>query len=247
MDLEPRVILLTGLAALLFAASFAAGEHFHPIRMVVRNERSALSFCAGMSAAYVFVKLMPEMSEARKAFAESVSFSLWYGGMAVYFLALVGFLCFYGLEQLRWRLHAAAEPKGEAESFAVHVCGFAAYVGLMAYLLVRRMGDSTASTALYAVAFTAHFLTLGHTLHEEHGNPYKRTGRWVLAAMCVVGWGVGVMVALPPYVLALLVAFVSGAVIMNSTVMELPSDRAGTFVPFMAGGLLYGLLLLPLA
>jgi hypothetical protein len=47
-------------------------------------------------------------------------------------------------------------------------------------------------------------------------------------------------------VLALLVAFVSGAVIMNSAIMELPSGKEGRFVPFMIGGLLYGLILLPL-
>ena len=67
-----------------------------------------------------------------------------------------------------------------------------------------------------------------------------------LAAASIAGWGVGLLVALPAYVLALLVAFISGAIIMNNTVMELPSERDGRFVPFMVGGLLYGLILLPL-
>jgi hypothetical protein len=42
------------------------------------------------------------------------------------------------------------------------------------------------------------------------------------------------------------VAFVSGAVIVNSAIMELPSDKDGRFVPFMLGGVIYGLILLPL-
>ena len=41
-------------------------------------------------------------------------------------------------------------------------------------------------------------------------------------------------------------AFVSGAVIVNSAIMELPSDKDGRFVPFMLGGVIYGLILLPL-
>jgi hypothetical protein len=47
-------------------------------------------------------------------------------------------------------------------------------------------------------------------------------------------------------VLALLMAFIAGAIIMNSVIMELPSEKDGRFVPFMAGGLIYGLILLPL-
>ena len=58
---------------------------------------------------------------------------------------------------------------------------------------------------------------------------------------CVLGWGLGTFFALPPYLLALLIAFVSGAVIVTSAVMELPTEKDGRFLPFVAGGLLYGL------
>lgn len=74
---------------------------------------------------------------------------------------------------------------------------------------------------------TCHFLAIGYTLREEHGAAFDRTGRFVLAGTCVFGWGAGLLVAVPPFVLALLLAFLSGAVIMNSAVMELPSERMG--------------------
>ena len=45
-----------------------------------------------MSAAYVFVHLMPEMHAAREALVESASQPLRHEGMAVYFVGLVGFL-----------------------------------------------------------------------------------------------------------------------------------------------------------
>jgi hypothetical protein len=41
-------------------------------------------------------------------------------------------------------------------------------------------------------------------------------------------------------------AFVAGAIIINSAIMEVPSEKDGRFVPFMTGGLIYGLILLPL-
>ena len=71
-------------------------------------------------------------------------------------------------------------------------------------------------------------------------------GRFVLAGSVLAGWGIGLLVTLPEYVLALGMAFISGAVIMNSALMELPSEKDGRFLPFVLGGVLYGLLLLPL-
>jgi hypothetical protein len=94
---------------------------------------------------------------------------------------------------------------------------------------------------------TCHFLAIDHALREEHGAAFDRTGRFVLAGTCVLGWGAGLLFAVPPFVLALLLAFVSGAVIMNSAIMELPSEKDGRFWPFVMGGLAYGLLLLPLS
>jgi hypothetical protein len=90
-------------------------------------------------------------------------------------------------------------------------------------------------------------LAVDHSLREEHGAAFDRTGRFALAGMCVIGWGAGVVIAVPPFVSSLLLAFISGAVIMNSAIMELPSGKDGRFWPFVIGGLGYALLLIPLA
>lgn len=199
-----------------------------------------------MSAAYVFVHLMPEMHSARASFVESVTLPLPHEGKAIYFLALIGFLGFYGLDRLKARLRHGNGPDAQARAFAVHLGGLAAYVALMSYLLVRSLGGGTSATLFYAAAIGAHFLALEHGLREEFGVAWQRSGRQVLAAMCLLGWGLGLLWGLPPHVLALLVALVSGAVIMTSAVMELPTEKDGRFLPFLAGGLLYGLVLLPL-
>jgi hypothetical protein len=243
---ESPASLITGAAALLFAATFLVGGRVHPLRALIRDRRSIVSFGAGMSAAYVFVHLMPELHGVRRAVVESVSQPLPYEGMGVYFLALVGFLAFYGLEHLRKRLPETGTEGDTGAAFRLHVGGFAAYVWLMGYLLVHNLEETQGSLALYAVAIAFHFLAVDHSLREEHGAAYDRIGRWVLAGMCLLGWVVGLLVALPQPVLALLVAFLSGAIIMNSSVMELPSEKDGRFVPFMLGGMIYGLLLLPL-
>lgn len=244
--MEAVAIVETGAAALLFAATFLVGGRVHPFRALIPDRRSIVSFGAGMSAAYVFVHVMPELHSAHRVFVDSPFMTLRYEGMSIYFLALVGFLAFYGLDHLRARLQVADGEGQGGPAFRLHVGGFAAYVWLMAYLLVHNLEASRTSTLLFAVAIAFHFLAVDHSLRHEHGAAYERTGRYLLAGMSLLGWGAGLLFALPQHVLALLVAFISGAIIVNNAIMELPSERDGRFVPFMAGGIVYGLILLPL-
>jgi hypothetical protein len=239
-------ILATGTAALLFALAFLFGGRVHPLQSVIRDRRTITSFGAGIAVAYVFVQVIPELHEARQAFAKAASAPLPYEGMVVFFFSLVGFLVFYGLEHLRRKVRAAGHAEGADHLFRLHLAGFAAYVWLVSYQLVEYLHETQSSVALYAVAMSFHFVGVDHLLREEHGARYDRIGRHVLAAMCAAGWAAGLLVSVPAGLLALSVAFVSGAIIMNSCLMELPAEKDGRFVPFLAGGLLYGLVLLPL-
>jgi hypothetical protein len=232
-------------AALLFSAVFLVVGRLHPMRWLVREERTAVSFGAGVAIAYVFVHVMPELSSARHAFSESTSLPVRYDGMSIFYVSLIGFLLFYGLDHLRKRLHRSSTKERVGKAFKISITGFAAYVALMAYLLVHNLEDTPRSVALFAVAIAVHFIGVDRALHEEYGAVYERVGRYVLAAMPPLGWGVGMLITLPRSILASMVAFISGAVIMNSSITELPSEGDGRFLPFMCGGLVYGLILLP--
>lgn len=233
------------LGALLFCLVFLVGGRVHPLRPLMTDRRALVSFGAGMAAAYVFVHLIPELAGAREAFASSHSDVLRYEGMAIYFVALVGFLLFYAFEHMRRRSRSDEAPDEAARSFRLHLGGFAAYVCLMGYLLVHNLEESDVSTLLFAVAIAFHLLTVDHDLREEHGEAYERVGRFVLAGAALFGWGIGLLAELALPAIAVLVAFVSGAVIMNSAVMELPADKDGRLLPFLAGGVVYGLILAP--
>lgn len=243
------MLLATGPAILVFMAVFLAGDKLHPFRSFVRDRRNLVSFSAGMSIAYVFLRMMPELHGARELFVESASetMTLRYEGMAIYFLALVGFLCFYGLDRLSPAPSEKHESASEPSMLNGHVVGLAAYVGLMSYLLVRDAGESVMATTLYTVAFGGHFLALDHSLREGYGDAYQQNGRWLMAASCLIGWFIGVSFVLQEFALALLVAFISGGVIMTNTLMELSEGKDGRFLPFVVGSLLYGLILIPLA
>lgn len=69
MNVEPRLMVVSGARMLLYAAAFLSGDRVHPLQVFVRDRRTAISIGAGTSIAYVFVHLLPELQEARRGLA----------------------------------------------------------------------------------------------------------------------------------------------------------------------------------
>ncbi|HMU17999.1 MAG TPA: hypothetical protein PKX14_10515 [Thauera aminoaromatica] len=243
--MEAPSLLETGFAAVLLAAAFVVGERTHLLGRLL-TPRSLTSFGGGMAAAYVFLHVMPELHGARHAFTEAAAMALPYEGKAIYYLALAGFLSFYGIRHFHTRQLSAREGKPDRLDFQVQIGGFAAYAWLMGYLLLRGLEAHHIAIGLYAVAMAFHCLAINRELSHEYGNDYRRTGRFILAGMALAGWASAALLDLPASLIPLLLAFLSGAVIMNSLILELPTEKDGRFWPFITGGLLYGLILLPL-
>jgi hypothetical protein len=236
----------TLLATLAFAMIFIFGWRLHR----ARTPRAVLSLGAGATASYVFVRMLPELDEATTAFvAESAGRGLPVPELRVYTAALLGFIVFYGLEHLVTWARERPETEGGGRHwsnpvFLLHVGGFAAYAWLVTYLMVRGISDTALPVAVYAIAMGLHFIGVDHALQREHGAAYLRVGRFVLAAAALAGWSVAMTteIARAPIITSL--AVISGGVVMNSMVMELPSEKDGRFWPFVAGAAAYTALLL---
>ena len=238
----------TLLAAMAFASVFLFGQ-----RLKVRRKgwrRASVSAGAGAAVAYVFVHLLPDLGEAGRAFVQATaSWTLWVAESHVYLAALAGFVVFYGLEHLvAWsRATAPVEEPGAASDnpvFLIHIGGFAVYAAMVSYLMARGIGLAQASIALYAVAMGLHFLSVDHSLLREHAARYLWPGRYILAAAVLVGWACGVLVEVPAAIVCILMGLVSGGVIMNSMIMELPREKEGKFWPFVLGAALYAAIVL---
>jgi hypothetical protein len=241
----PR-FLETGGAAIVFASMFLIGGRIHPMSLILRHQRSMLSFSSGIAMAYVFAHVMPELEGARADFVKFTALPVLNEGRAVYFLALVGFLTFYSLDHLSQVARTAAAEGRPVPDLSVKVVSFAGYVFLIAYLLVNNLEESPLDIALYALAMAVHFLTFDHTFREEPGTAYVRRGHLYLAGAAVLGWAAGWAIALPRDVLALMLGFLSGGIIMNSATDELPREKTGEIIPFVVGAVIYALILIPL-
>ncbi len=210
-----------------------------------------LSVAGGISVAYVFVHLLPELNEAQEAVSELASGALAELETHVYLLALVGLAIFYGLE--RHSRRSSRERQDEegvdetSEGAAWLVIGsYAAYNAIIGYLLVHREDNTALSLGLFAVAMGVHFVVNDHGLREHHRRVYHRAGRWVCAAAVLLGWLVGALTEVSDAFLGLLLAFLAGGVVLNVMKEELPAERESRFSAFLAGAAGYTLVLLAL-
>jgi hypothetical protein len=233
--------------AVVFAAIFVFGEKLHIIYRT--HKRRALSAAGGAAVAYVFIHLLPELARAGKTFVEiTADRSLPLPEYRVYVAALVGFVLFYGLEHMvHWsRLSGRREQAGYGISdpiFILHIGGFAMYAGLISYLMVRGIDEKSVPILIYGIAMGLHFLSIDHSLYHEHGSMYDKFGKWILAGAALAGWVCGALTEFPKPVVITMLGLVSGGIVMNSMIVELPGEKDGRFLYFCAGAAVYATLL----
>ncbi len=240
-------IFETFIASFLFALIFLSGNKLEgPLGF---SRRRVLSAAAGVSIAYVFIRMLPELNEAGRAFVKTTAHRrLPFPELRVYTSALAGFILFYGLEHLaKWSQVTGRKDVpgygGGDPVFLLHIGGFAMYGWLVTYLMVRSISEQPLPVFLYALAMGLHFLAVDHALGREHGNLYARPGRQILAAAVLAGWLCGVLAEFHKPVVLTLLGFVSGGVVMNSMIMELPTEKEGRFWAFCLGAGAYAMLL----
>lgn len=240
-------LLVSALTLAALALTHVFGGRLHVLDVVPRSRW--LSFAGGISVAYVFLHLLPELAERQEAVAAAVGSARGFLEDHVYLVALLGLAVFYGLERAvktsqRVRRECDGDDRSSAGVFWLHIASFAVYNALIGYLLVRREARDLTGLVLFAIAMILHFVVNDFGLRKDHQDTYVHVGRWVLAAAVVVGWVVGLLFELPEAALGMSFAFLAGGVVLNVLKEELPEERASHFGAFALGTALYAVLLL---
>ena len=237
--------------SLLLAAGLAAIHLFSGnlrfLRVLPRSRW--LSAASGISVAYVFVHLLPDLAEEQETIREAAGERFSFLEYHVYLVALVGLATFYGLDRVakgsrRRKREAGKEDSAGAGVFWLHVASFSLYNALIGYLLLHREEPGIGSLILFASAMGVHFLVNDYGLREDHKEIYDRIGRFVLAAAILVGWLVGLFGDVSEAALAVLFAFLAGGVVLNVLKEEIPEEREGSFGAFALGAAFYAVVLL---
>ena len=241
-------VLITGLVALGFAFVHVFGRAMRFLQVTPRS--IWLSISGGVSLAYVFVHLLPELAQRQEESLRHLGRS---GesllALHVYLTALLGLVLFYGLDRLVRQARRGARAQtvsqdGKADGiFWVHLASYGLYSVLIGYLLVHREETDARGLVIYAIALGLHFVVNDQGLREYHGQAYDRKGRWILAAAPVLGWLAGIVFAVSPVVVASIFAFLAGCIVLNVLKEELPEDRESRFWALGAGALGFAALL----
>lgn len=238
-----QALLIAGLVLVhLFAAR---------LRLMNSAPRSRwLSMAGGISVAYVFMHVFPELAGAQERVGANFSAVPWLENH-VYLVALIGLIVFYGLERMVKRSQkqensnpADAGTTTSGGVFWLHISSFTIYNALIGYLLVHREEQDLRGLLFFAVAMGVHFLVNDYGLRRDHKQTYQQIGRWVLSIAIVLGWLLGLATSVSSAFVDVLFAFLAGGVVLNVLKEELPEERESRFWPFVIGAAGYTVLLL---
>ena len=249
---KPGTFLTLGVA-LLFAAIYLFGGRASQVFGVAALRRFH-SFAAGIAVSYVFLYVLPEFQTIREAHLESQNDYIQrvFPDYSVYLSALIGFLGFYGLENLLVGSRGRAAQRGEYPGATsqrrpwIHISGFAIYTWLITFQL-GHSGEGGVSLGVFAVAMGLHLAPITNRLRSEYPEVYEHRGAVVLALASLAGWACGLTLHLPGPLVLDMTAVVAGGVIVNTAITELPKERDASFWSFVWGAVTYSALLLALS
>jgi hypothetical protein len=209
--------------ALLLASAFVLSRYCRKLTLQIERRWHALS--AGVVVAYVFVNVMPELEEHRPTVAGTAIGMLLDTEKRIYLWALAGFVAFAGLSRLRSA--PAGGPRKVAQLYTGTIVGYALYILLIGYLLVRREDATMLSLGLYVFAIGLHLFMMDGELAEQFECRYEPGGRVLLACCVLLGWALGVAGAFPGSVTSRLFAFLAGGVLITSVHAEVRAEACG--------------------
>lgn len=239
-------ILTSGLLALgLGITHLFCGK----LRFVNIPRSSWLSVASGVSVAYVFVHILPELSEHQAVLEQENQGLISYFEHHVYLVALIGLSVFYGLERIAKSSRNIQEKAGIGDLtatnvFWLHIFSFTLYNALIGYLLLHREETDIANLIFFALAMALHFMVNDYGLRENHKHIYDHVGRWILTAAIIIGWVIGSGTKIEETAIAVLFAFLAGGIVLNVLKEELPEERESRFWAFSLGAAIYSLILL---
>lgn len=202
-------------------------------------KKNFLSFAAGISFAYVFVDLLPELEKGLPVLKRSFGDLLPYLDRHTYVIALLGVLFYYGL-------HTSSTGTSD-RNFWVSLGGYSLFNFFVGASLSDSNNPEIQPLFLFTIAMGMHYFISDHNANEENFTLYNRKGRWILVLALFLGYIVGYLTSIPDTIVAIAVSFISGGVLLNVLRYELPKREQVGYYFFLTGSLIFTLIILTLS
>jgi fluoride ion exporter CrcB/FEX len=203
-----------------------------------RSADATDSVAGGLATAYVFLNVLPRLAEGNDAVARQLDDVLDQTPLvqlAVFFVALFGFVTFYLLERLA-REHRHSSERIRAIVFVPYVGAFSLYSALIVYTIPLKLRSGLMVGLLFSVVIALHLVMTDRVLREHFPHHHAGLGRPLLAAGPLAGWAAAVVAGPRSTLLVSVIsAFLAGAILLNVLNDELRIDRHTSLGWFAAG------------
>lgn len=211
-----------------------------------QNGRAFVSFSGGVAVAYVFLQMLPDLVEYNKPIGEYLlknQILTSFTELLIYIVALFGFLIYYGLDLAAERYHE--EGNDDNLVYELHLFMFCLYNFLITYTMSLRTVTSLTATVLFTMAMALHFILTDQKFCRFYPIKFNHLGRFLLISALLIGWICSVIFD-PANVLivAFMVAFLAGSVLLNVFREELPAVRVASYFWFASGAAIVAIVLL---
>lgn len=162
-------------------------------------------------------------------------------------------MIFFILEHLaqRSRIKSQAKTKKHYSQisaarrlFIVHFVSYAFITSVLSYLLIFEYQSAPIRGLLFTFAVALHIAISSDSMIEHYRRQQLRFGRFVGAAMPMIGWAASMLFPEQLAEAYVLLALISGAILYNSIKNEIPiAERKQSLATFLVGSIFYALLL----
>ena len=215
-------------------------------RHLPQKGKNFVSFAGGVSVAYVFLDMLPNLVEYNKPIGEFLIGNDWltpFTELSIYIVALVGFLIYYGLDLVAERYQVQRHDARIV--YRLHLLMFCLYNVLITHTMSLRALSGLTYVGLFTFAMALHFVLTDRKFYRLYPSQFNPVGRAALLFSLFLGWLLSVIFD-PARVLfiAFMVAFLAGSILLNVFREELPKRNLASFRWFVLGSVLIGVILL---
>ena len=229
---------------LMLAHSLNPWFRFH----ILSKDKAFISFAGGVSVAYVFLDMLPNLVEYNKPIGKFLINNQWltpFTELLIYIVSLIGFLIYYAIDVFAERYEIKTEDNRIV--YGLHLIMFCFYNLLITYTMSLRALSGITVTALFTFAMALHFTLTDRKFYRLYPIKFNALGRFFLIISLLIGWLLSMLFD-PINVLfvAFMIAFLAGSILLNVFREELPSRDTTSFSWFTIGVTLITVILLSL-
>ena len=196
-----------------------------------------LSFAGGVSVAYVFLDMLPNLVEYNKPIGRFLMAHQWlspFTELSIYIIALVGFLIYYGFDL--FAEHYQEQTNDNRLTYRLHLAMFCLYNVLITYTMSLRAMTGMTYTVLFTFAMALHFVLMDRKFCRMYPVRFNHLGRVFLNLSLFLGWILSAVFD-PVRVLfvAFMTAFLAGSILLNVFREELPNSNLTSYRWFVLG------------